>query len=172
MVKLDETSLPGVGMRYDFDGRFGKRVGVITHRDGRREIFVSQKDDPDSTAMSITLAEDESEVVADLLGGSTVTRRVSQSMMQEIQGLAMDWLLLPIHSPFLNRPLGQTMMRTHTGASIVAVIRGEEAIPAPGPEFELEENDTVVVVGTASGIVKAARLLNGEPVEPAPPESD
>lgn len=165
MVKLDETSLPGVGMRYDFDGHFGKRVGVITHRDGRREIFISQKDDPDATAMSITLTDSESEVVADLLGGSTVTRQISQNMMQDIQGLAMDWLPLSANTPFLNQPLGDTMMRTRTGASIVAVIRGEEAIPAPGPEFLLLESDTVVVVGTANGVVRASKLLNGESLE-------
>ncbi len=169
MVKLDETSLPGVGMRYDFDGKFGKRVGVITHRDGRRELFVSLKADPDACAQSIVLDEKESEVVADLLGGSTVTRRMAQSM-QDIEGLAMDWLPLAGSTPYSGQPLGSAMMRTRTGASIVAVIRGGGAIPAPGPEFILRAGDTVVVVGTADGVTRAARLLNGEPMEkPAKP---
>lgn len=162
MVKVDETLLPGVGMRYDFDGRFGKRVGVITHRDGRRELFVSLKSDPDACAQSIVLAEDEAEVVSDLMGGSTVTRRMAQSM-QDIEGLAMDWLPLADSTPFAGRPLGSTMMRTRTGASIVAIIRGGGAIPAPGPDFVLHAGDTVVVVGTAEGVIRAARLLNGEP---------
>lgn len=131
MVKLDETPLPGVGMRYDFDGRFGKRVGVITHRDGRRELFVSLKSDPDACAQSIVLSEDEAEVVSDLMGGSTVTRRMAQSM-QDIEGLAMDWLPLADTTPFNGRPLGSTMLRTRTGASIVAVIRGGGAIPHRG----------------------------------------
>lgn len=161
MVKLDETSLPGVGLRYDFDGRFGKRVGVITHRDGRREIFVALKQDPDACAQSISLTEEESAVVADLLGGSTVTRRM-EHQMQEIEGLAMDWLPLEAGSPFVNQLLGQTMMRTRTGASIVAIMRGGQAIPAPGPDFPLEAGDTVVVVGTANGVVRAAKLLGGE----------
>lgn len=164
MVKLDETSLPGVGMRYDFDGKFGKRVGVITHRDGRRELFVSLRDDPDSCAQNIVLDESESEVVADLLGGSTVTRRVAQSM-QDIEGLAMDWLPLAEATPYGGQPLGSTMLRTRTGASIVAVMRGGGAIPAPGPEFLLRAGDTVVVVGTAEGVTRAARLLNGEPLD-------
>ncbi|CAM3916437.1 cation:proton antiporter regulatory subunit [Deinococcus frigens] len=162
MVKLDETSLPGVGLRYDFDGKFGKRVGVITHRDGRRELFVSLREDPDSCAQSIVLDEAESEVVADLLGGSTVTRRVAQSM-QDIEGLAMDWLPLADSTPFHGQPLGSTMLRTRTGASIVAIMRGGGAIPAPGPEFTLRAGDIVVVVGTAEGVTRAARLLNGEP---------
>lgn len=160
MVKLDETPLPGVGVRYDFDGRFGKRVGVITHRDGRREIFVARRDDPDACAESIVLADDEAEAVADLLGGSAVTRRMAGSM-QDIEGLAMDWLPMGTSSPFDGHPLGETMMRTRTGTSIVAVMRARQAIPAPGPEFQLRGGDTVVVVGTAEGIRRAAALLNG-----------
>ncbi|GGN47089.1 cation:proton antiporter regulatory subunit [Deinococcus daejeonensis] len=167
MVKVDERALPGVGMRYDFDGRYGKRLGVITHRDGRRELFVSERDDPDACAMSITLSEDESAVVADLLGGSTVTRRL-EGQMQDIQGLAMDWLPLLPHSPFHHHPLGDTRMRTRTGASIVAVIRDGTAIPAPSPELTLLPGDTVVVVGTANGVRRAAQLLNGDPIELPP----
>ncbi|ASN81638.1 MULTISPECIES: cation:proton antiporter regulatory subunit [Deinococcus] len=167
MVKVDETALPGLGMRYDFDGRFGKRVGVITHRDGRREIFVAPKDDPDATEKSVILTEDESAVVADLLGGSTVTRRMAQTM-QDIEGLAMDWLPFEAGSPYAGVPLGQTMMRTRTGASIVAVIRDGQAVPAPGPEFILQGGDTIVVVGTPNGVKRAAKLLNGESVEPPP----
>ena len=159
MVRLEETSLPGVGMRYDFDGRFGKRVGVIVHRDGRREMFVSLRDDPDACGQSITLDESEAEVVADLLGGSTVTRRMGQTM-QDIEGLAMDWLPLEQGSPFAGRALGDSQMRTRTGTSVVAVIREEQAIPAPGPDYVLEAGDTVVVVGTANGVRRAARLLS------------
>ncbi|MCD0177380.1 cation:proton antiporter regulatory subunit [Deinococcus sp. 14RED07] len=162
MVKLDETPLPGVGMRYDFDSRSGKRVGVITHRDGRREIFVARRDDPDACAESIVLADDEAEAVADLLGGSSVTRRLETSM-QDIQGLAMDWLPLPDTSPFVGELLGSTMMRTRTGTSIVAVMRGQQAVPAPGPELTFERGDVVVVVGTAPGIRQAAALLRGTP---------
>lgn len=159
MVRLEETSLPGVGMRYDFDGRFGKRVGVIVHRDGRREMFVSLREDPDACAQSITLDKGEAEVVADLLGGSTVSRRVGQTM-QDIEGLAMDWLPLEGGSPFAGRALGDSQMRTRTGTSVVAVIRDEQAIPAPGPDYVLEAGDTVVVVGTAGGVRRAARLLS------------
>ena len=110
------------------------------------------------------LTEEESSVVADLLGGSTVTRRVADSM-QDIEGLAMDWLPFDTQSPFNGVPLGQTMMRTRTGASIVAIVRDGKPIPAPGPEMVLQAGDVIVVVGTANGVKRAAKLLNGEPIE-------
>ncbi|MBB5232987.1 cation:proton antiporter regulatory subunit [Deinococcus budaensis] len=161
MVKLEETPLPGVGVRHDFDGRYGKRVGVITHRDGRREIFVSRRDDPDACAQSIVLSDEEAEAVADLLGGSTITRHVSR-LTQDVEGLAIDWLSMPGFSPYAGRLLGDTRMRTRTGASIVAIMRGGQAIPAPGPELPLLPGDTLVVVGTPEGVVRAAGLLSGE----------
>ncbi len=42
---------------------------------------------------------------------------------------------------------------------MVAVIRGEEAIPAPGPDVELKPGDYLVVVGTARGIEQTVELL-------------
>jgi TrkA domain protein len=43
----------------------------------------------------------------------------------------------------------------------VAVLRGDQAIPAPGPETPLLAGDTAVVVGTPGGIAMLARLLGG-----------
>jgi TrkA domain protein len=50
-------------------------------------------------------------------------------------------------------------VRTRTGVSIVAVLRGDQAIPAPGPEAELKPGDYVVVVGTPRGIEQVVELL-------------
>jgi TrkA domain protein len=51
-------------------------------------------------------------------------------------------------------------VRSRTGVSIVAVLRGEQAIPAPGPESGLEAGDYLVVVGTARGIEEVVELLH------------
>lgn len=161
--KIEETLLPGVGRRFDFDAQSGKRVGVITHRDGRREVFSASRKDPDACGEVIALLPEEAEALADLLGGSTVTRKVT-SLTNEVEGLAMDWITLEETSPFRGHPLGDTMLRTHTGASIVAIVRGGQAIPAPGPQDLLQLNDVLVVVGTAAGVVRAQQYLNGQPL--------
>lgn len=160
MVLLEETQLPGVGVRHDFQTRYGKRVGVITHRDGRREIYSARADDPDACALSVTLTEEEAEAVADLLGGSTITRRLER-LPQDIEGLAMDWLPIPPNSPAAGHALGDTQLRHRTGASIVAVMRGGQAFPAPDPQFGLQAGDVAVVVGTPGGVLAASRLLGG-----------
>jgi K+/H+ antiporter YhaU regulatory subunit KhtT len=42
---------------------------------------------------------------------------------------------------------------------MVAVIRGDEAHPAPGPKFRIEKADTLVVVGTTDGIEGTPSIL-------------
>jgi len=46
------------------------------------------------------------------------------------------------------KTIGELGIRTSTGASIVAVIRGEEVMPNPGPEVVLRAGDLVGVLGT------------------------
>jgi TrkA domain protein len=41
----------------------------------------------------------------------------------------------------------------------VAVIRGEQGHPAPGPDFVVEPKDTLVVVGTSEGIKATSEIL-------------
>ena len=37
-VDIQETNLPGVGLRHDFTTRAGRQLGVVTHRTGRRDL--------------------------------------------------------------------------------------------------------------------------------------
>jgi TrkA domain protein len=41
----------------------------------------------------------------------------------------------------------------------VAVIRGDKAVPAPGPDLGLEAGDTLLVVGTPRGIEELSVIL-------------
>jgi TrkA domain protein len=158
MTTISETELPGVGTRYDLELVSGRRIGVLAHRTGRRDLFVYSARDPDAVATDLSFTSEEGKVVADLLGGTRLVESVAQ-VQQHVEGLALDWLAIPPSSPFAGRTIGDAGVRTATGVSIVAVIRGEEGFPAPGPEFRFEAGDIAVVVGTADRIVSAASLL-------------
>jgi TrkA domain protein len=159
MVDVDHVKLPGVGMRYEFGIRAGGRVGVVAHRSGRREIFVSIGEDRDTFAEVFELTGEESQVLAELLGGSRITEELSQ-LRQAVEGLAIDWLPVDADSPFVELTIGDTRTRTRTGVSIVAVVRDEESFPAPGPEFVLRAGDTLVVIGQPRGIEAVVHLLH------------
>lgn len=150
MAEVEETQLPGLGIRYEFRTARGSRLVVVHHRTGRRELLVYDRDDPDTCREIVALDPDDSRTLAELLGGSRVAEQLEH--LQEVEGLAIDWLPIPSTSPFAGGTIGDTEARTRTGVSIVAVIRGEDAVPAPGPDFGLLADDTLLVVGTPRGI--------------------
>ncbi|MGH2814647.1 MAG: TrkA C-terminal domain-containing protein [Actinomycetota bacterium] len=47
-MDIQETNLPGVGLRHDFTTRAGRQLGVVTHRTGRRDLLVYDREDPDA----------------------------------------------------------------------------------------------------------------------------
>jgi TrkA domain protein len=155
---ITETRLPGVGIRYDVPLQSGARLGVLAHRTGRRELFLYGARDPDAVAAELVLTAEEGKVVADLLGGTELVESLSR-LQQQVEGLAIDWIELPPTSRFVDRTIADAEVRSRTGVSIVAVLRDDEAHPAPGPDFRLAAGDTAVVVGTPDGIGTAGSLL-------------
>lgn len=158
MAQVEETQLPGVGVRHEFDTEAGERVGVIVHRDGRRELVVYDSDDPDACTSMLNLSTDDTRTLAELLGASQVTEAVT-AVQQRIEGLTIEWLTLTDGSPAIGRTIREGEYRTRTGASIVAVLRGEESVPAPDPEFAFQPGDTAVAVGTVEGLAALRTLL-------------
>ncbi|CAM5509578.1 hypothetical protein SBADM41S_10533 [Streptomyces badius] len=43
----------------------------------------------------------------------------------------------------------------------MAIVRGEEVIPVPGPEKVLSAGDVLVVIGTREGIAAVEQLVRG-----------
>jgi TrkA domain protein len=157
-MDIQETNLPGVGLRHDFTTRAGRQLGVVTHRTGRRDLLLYDRDDPDATQEVIRLTQEEADTLADLLGAARLTGRLAE-LQQRIEGLAIDWLPIRPASPYAGRTIADTQARSRTGTSIVAILRGDGAIPAPTPDAGLEPGDTLVVVGTAKGIKELSKLL-------------
>jgi TrkA domain protein len=153
-----QTSLPGIGVRHEFTTAAGERVGVISYREGRREILVYDRHDPDSSRTVLHLSVDDTRTLAELLGATQVSEALS-AVQQQIDGLAIDWIRLPASSELGGRTIADGRLRTRTGASIVAVLRGDATIAAPRPEFQLLGGDVVVVVGSTDGLGQMRSIL-------------
>ena len=158
MSEIHEVKLPGVGVRYEFLSAHRKRIGVISHRTGLREIYVSRPDDPDEFNRVLELSPDDARTLAELLGATRVAQQLAE-LQQRIEGLVIDWLPVREDSIYAGRTIGDARLRSRTGVSVVAIVRGEDAVPAPGPEQRLDAGDYLVVVGTARGVEQAVELL-------------
>lgn len=157
--EVREVKLPGVGVRFEFETDDGKAVGVVCHTSGRREIYIGSERDPDDFRRVLGLGSDDARVLAELLGASRVAEQLSE-LQQRIEGLVIDWLPVRDDSPYAGRTIGEARIRSRTGVSVVAIVRGEQAEPAPGPDSVMRAGDYLVVVGTGRGVEKVVELLH------------
>lgn len=158
MGHLEETNLPGIGTRLEFISDEGRRLGVVRHRGGRREVFVCQPGDPDTSQVAVNLTEDDAHLFVEALDVNP-TRENLGTGTYEVEGLVFEWLEVPAASPAAGRSIGDLRIRTRTGASVVAVIRDSGSVPAPEPGFVIAVGDLLVVAGTPEGVERARRLL-------------
>ncbi|MDA0636144.1 cation:proton antiporter regulatory subunit [Nonomuraea sp. MCN248] len=157
-MEVEQTALPGIGLRHEFTTQSGRRVGVISHRTGRRDLVIYSKDDPDRACEVVKLNDEEADALVELLGAPRIVARLNQAH-QEVEGLVSLQLPLPAGSPYVNRPMGDARVRTRTNASIVAIVRSGQVYASPGPDFVLAAGDIVVVVGSADSTSEVGDLL-------------
>jgi len=159
-MDIHETRLPGVGLRYEFTNRDGERIAVIARRGGDFEVFVcATPDDPDSARRVFRLSEREADALAQILGAPRMVEGYAD-LTKEVPGLSAGQVMVAPGSRYDGSPLGETRARTRTGASIVAIVRGEEVLASPGPTERLRAHDVLVVIGTDEGIAAVRQLVD------------
>lgn len=158
--QIRKTQLPGVGVRYSFETAAGRRVSVLHHRTGHRELYVSRADDPDAAEQVLDVDSEEATTLAELIGGPRVVADLDR-LQQVVPGMALDWLDVEPDSPAAGRSIGQLEVRKTTGVTVVAVLRGEKHLPSPSPDVVFEPGDTAVVVGPPDACRRVRDLLRG-----------
>jgi TrkA domain protein len=159
-MDVKETLLPGVGLRYEFNNADGDRLSVIAHRKGDFEVFLcTTPADPDKARKLFRLSEREADALAQILGAPRMVESYAD-LTKEVPGLSAGQVPGPPTSRYASRPLGDTQARTLTGASIVAIVRGDQVMASPGPDEVIEPHDVLVVIGTDDGIAGVRQLID------------
>jgi TrkA domain protein len=155
-MEVEQTSLPGIGIRYEFTTRAGRRLGVVMHRGGRRDLVVYDTHDPDRACEVVKLNDEESDALVELLGAPRIVQRLN-AIHREVEGLVS--VQVPVDGRWEGRPMGDARVRTLTGASIVAIVRDGQVNASPGPDFPLVTGDIVVVVGSPESTGAASEII-------------
>lgn len=154
--RMTSTPLPGIGVRYDLSTKDERDVSVVALRDGGRTINVYSHSDPDSCEASLRLTSDEAGLIINALAPDHQNPSVLHTTSL---GLVAERIELESDSAWNGRVLGEARIRTETGASVVAVLRRNDAIPSPTPDFRLATGDALIVIGTREGVDAAAAIL-------------
>ncbi|MFD9939341.1 cation:proton antiporter regulatory subunit [Nonomuraea sp. NPDC059023] len=157
-MDVEQTALPGIGLRHEFTTQSGRRIGIVSHRSGRRDLVIYDKSDPDQACEAVKLNDEEADALCELLGAPRIVQRLNE-LHRQVEGLVSVQLPISDGGPYAGRPMGDTQMRTRTGSSIVAVARDGRVVASPGPDFVFAAGDVVVVVGTPEGTSAAADIL-------------
>jgi len=89
-------------------------------------------------------------------------KTISELLRYTSRLLEVEWYQIPQGSPLADRSIGETKVREQTGAFVVAVVRGEEVIPNPGPDVVLHPGDTLGLIGTLSQRKAFRALARGD----------
>jgi TrkA domain protein len=158
-VRVERTDLAGIGFRDDVITQDGARIGVLTYREGGREVAIFAEDDPDAIAARVTVTAAEADALSELLGQAK-TLDFLNGVGGGVAGVYTEHLTLAADSRYIDHELGLTKARTKTGVSIVAIVRGTDVVPSPEPSEVLLSDDILVAVGTRKGLDALAVILS------------
>ncbi|HLR28785.1 MAG TPA: TrkA C-terminal domain-containing protein [Ruania sp.] len=157
-IEVEEVALPGIGLRDDFVTSEGRRVGVVSHRTGRRDLCLYAEGDPDAASATVRLTPGEADTLAEFLATRRLIERLAR-LTEQVTDLDTRKVPVAPGSRYAGQSLGSAKVRSRTGASIVAVLRHGEAIASPTPDFILADEDQLIVVGTQDALTAVDSIM-------------
>jgi CPA2 family monovalent cation:H+ antiporter-2 len=94
-----------------------------------------------------------------MLRGLSLTQERLMKFSELFLKSTVAQIVVDSNSPARNKSLRELDLRAQTGASIIAVIRFEQAITNPDASFELQEGDMMVLWGAHQQLAAAQKLL-------------
>ena len=162
-VQMNETRLPGVGVKYALPLAGGGRLSVILHNDGKRELYYFRAGDDEPRAV-ITLDDDEARGLGAVIGGAYERPKIVEELELALGELQIEWVAVPEASPIIGKTLAESALRARTGVTVIAILREPEPIAGAQADDALQRSDTVVAVGKAGQFGAFRRMLaSGSP---------
>lgn len=164
-----ETEVPGVGKKFEIEIGGGKRLVVLIHHDGKREVY--RRPDPDADSEKLfTVSGETARKLGSIIEGAYFQPVETDEVQVPLGDAFIEWLDLHADSELAGQTLGEANLRQALGVSVLAVQRDSETYPNPGPEFELRVGDVLVTLGTREEQNALEEMLGGNGVDEGPNE--
>ena len=159
-IDIREATLPGVGKKYTMSLRDGGNLALVVKPDGERQMYHFLEDE-DRPCDVFKVDKEEAQQLANLLGQPMVSAPDLQKLELALGALEIEWIKLEKDSALVGKTLQDVPLRTETGASVVAIMRGEDALPNPDPATVFRVGDTVMIIGSHEQCRAAETLILG-----------
>ena len=156
-----EADLPGVGKKFEVDLDGERRLVIVIHNTGKRELFVRENPDEDAEKL-FELSDRLARQVGTIMEGAYFQPIRTETIDTVLSDdTLIEWVNVTDTSPLVGETLAETRLRQELGVSVIAVQRGEETITNPGPDTQLQPGDTLVVLGSQEACRRLDAVVAG-----------
>jgi len=156
-----ESDLPGVGKKHEVELGDGRRLVVVTHNTGQRELYVKAGEHADSEKL-FELSDRLARLVGTILEGAYFQPVQSEHVETVLsEGTLLEWYAVDDGSPVAGETLGSAGIGRETGATVIAIQREDEVLSSPSSDTEMKAGDTLVVVGDRESCDALEAMLSG-----------
>lgn len=101
----------------------------------------------------------------EMLRSSSSTQRIQMANLKAaLHEATTETIKLNETSPVVGKNLGELNLRGQSGATLIAVVRGDETKISPGASYKLQAGDILVLFGKPEKIERAIRILQPEEI--------
>jgi CPA2 family monovalent cation:H+ antiporter-2 len=86
-------------------------------------------------------------------------RQLLRDLLRASDTIGMTWLRVAAGAPLVGQTLAEANLRARTGATVVAIMRGQELIPNPEPGARFHADDLVGLLGDGHQLHRAQEVL-------------
>ncbi|HXG84780.1 MAG TPA: cation:proton antiporter [Pyrinomonadaceae bacterium] len=98
----------------------------------------------------------------EMLRSPSIQRVQMSNLNAALHAATTETVKLNQTSPVIGKNLGELDLRNATGATLIAVVRGDNTKIGPGANYKLEEGDILILFGQPEKIVRAVNILQPE----------
>lgn len=91
---------------------------------------------------------------------------VLDQLLKAVRGIDIVWQPIAEGSPLIGQSLEEANLRSRVGASIIALVRGQEVIPNPNSDVRFHQGDLLGLIGDTDELAAAKQFLNPAETQP------
>jgi TrkA domain protein len=161
-IRVRETNLPGVGVRYDVDADGGPHLFVVVRRDGRRTLgLTGEGDEP---AWQLALEQGQAVTVAALLLGARFTLDTTADAQVASDEVVVDSVEVREGSPAVGLTKREMSLPDDEAVLLAVISDSTPQLVEDEANHRCLPGDRVVVAARGSRIDEVLAYLQGPPV--------
>jgi CPA2 family monovalent cation:H+ antiporter-2 len=98
----------------------------------------------------------------EMLRSPSIQRVEMSNLNAALHAAITETVKLNRASPVVGKNLGELDLRNATGATLIAVVRGDDTKIGPGANYKLQEDDLLILFGKPENIERAIKILQPE----------